>query len=92
LTESEYASFCQKIVKYYEENYPAPYLNQRVSFYQLFFSTKKGVFIPQKDTERLIEKLLELAEKKWSKKKLRVLDIGTGCGNIVVSLAKIKPD
>jgi len=36
------------------------YLNKEVYFYNLNFKIKKGVFIPQKDTEILLEKTLEL--------------------------------
>ncbi|CAI2188164.1 15695_t:CDS:2 [Funneliformis geosporum] len=40
----------------------------------------KGVFIPQKDTEILVEKTLELVDKIWKQKEmLTVLEIGTGC-------------
>src|SRR5437763_1814603 len=67
-------------------------MNRGVGFYQLFFRTERGIFIPQKDTEILVEKLLELVDENWPKLRLRVLDIGTGCGNIAISLAKIKPD
>jgi len=50
------------------------------------------VFIPQKDTEILVEKTLELADKMWGQKEsLKVLDLGTGCGNIAISLAKNRP-
>jgi len=37
-------------------------LTNKVSFYGLNFYVKKGVFIPQKDTEILVEKTLELAD------------------------------
>jgi methylase of polypeptide subunit release factors len=45
------------------EDYPVPYLTGKVYFSQLSFQTKEGVFIPQSDTEILIEKTLTLAEK-----------------------------
>ncbi|CAJ0842010.1 10712_t:CDS:10 [Entrophospora sp. SA101] len=79
--------------KYIKEGYPVPYLTNKVSFYGLSFYIKKGVFIPQKDTEILVTRTLELAAKIWGQKEqLKVLDIGTGCGNIVISLAKNKPN
>jgi len=46
-----------------KENYPVPYLTNKVSFYGLNFYVEKGVFIPQKDTEILVEKTLKLADK-----------------------------
>ncbi|CAG8536771.1 6532_t:CDS:2 [Gigaspora margarita] len=93
LTASAYFLLCQKITKYSKKNYPAPYLGGGIDFYRLFFLIAPGVFIPQKDTEILVEKLLELTSKKnYLPSSLRVLDIGTGCGNIAISLAKIKPE
>lgn len=92
LIESNYLQICQNIDKYLDQNYPVPYLINQVSFYGLSFYIEKGVFIPQKDTEILVEKVLELVDKYWKDKKIKVLDIGTGCGNIVISLAKYQPN
>jgi len=36
------------------------YLNKEVHFYDLIFKIEKGIFIPQKDTEILLEKTIEL--------------------------------
>jgi methylase of polypeptide subunit release factors len=49
--------------RYLKKNYPVPYLTGEVYFYDLPFYVEKGVFIPQKDTEVLVEKVLELADK-----------------------------
>jgi release factor glutamine methyltransferase len=88
-----YTAICRNLYRYLKENLSVPYLTKQVFFYGLLFYVKKGVFIPQKDTEILVEKTLEYAEKYWGgEKKLKVLDIGTGCGNIVISLAKNKPN
>ena len=89
----DYTKTCRNLAKYLNENYPVPYLTNQVFFYGLSFFVEKGVFIPQKDTEILVEKTLELAEKIGERTEpLKVLDIGTGCGNIVISLAKNKPN
>jgi release factor glutamine methyltransferase len=93
LTFSSYSKICRDLNKYFTENYPVPYLTNEVFFYGISFYIEEGVLIPQKDTEILVEKTKELIEKIWnSEKKLKVLDIGTGCGNIVISLAKDKPN
>ena len=93
LSASDYSQICYNLDRYLKENYPVPYLTNQVYFYGLPFYIEKGVFIPQPDTEVLVEKVLELADKYWEKKaKLKVLEIGTGCGNIVISLAKNKPN
>lgn len=93
MAASDYSQICHNLNRYLKESYPIPYLTNQVSFYGLPLHVEKGVFIPQKDTEILVEKTLELANKIWeSKERLKVLDIGTGCGNIVISLAKSKPE
>ena len=93
LSQNHYLQICHNFAKYFNENCPIPHLTKKVYFYGLTFYIKKKVFIPQKDTEILVEKTLEIADKCWLKKEdLKVLDIGTGCGNIAVSLAKNKPN
>jgi release factor glutamine methyltransferase len=93
LSTSAYSQICHNLNRHLKEGYPVPYLTNQVYFYGLSFYIEEGVFIPQPDTEILVEKVLELADKYWEKKpKLKVLEIGTGCGNIVISLAKSKPD
>lgn len=92
LNFANYTAICHNLDRYLKENYSVPYLTKRTFFYGLIFYINKGIFIPQKDTEILVERTLEYTEKYWkNKQKLKVLDIGTGCGNIVISLAKNKP-
>jgi len=92
LNFTDYTTICCKLSRYLKENYPVPYLTNQVYFYGLPFYVEKGVFIPQKDTEILVEKTLEYAEQYWKKEeRLKVLDLGTGCGNVVLALAKQKP-
>jgi len=64
LTKNHYLNICRKIDEYGLAKCPAPYLSKEVGFYQLVFRTEKGVFIPQRDTEVLVEKLLELVNKR----------------------------
>jgi len=63
LTLKNYHQICQKIQQYQEKNTPLPYLNKEVYFYNLSFKIEKGVFIPQKDTEILLEKTIGLIKK-----------------------------
>jgi release factor glutamine methyltransferase len=53
----------------------------------LSFKLKEGVFIPRPETELLVEKLLEHITLK-GRKVVNILEIGTGCGNIAISLTK----
>ncbi|WNE40960.1 MAG: Release factor glutamine methyltransferase [Mycoplasmataceae bacterium] len=93
LNFSSYSKICSNLVKRLKDDYPIPYLINEVFFYGSSFYIEEGVLIPQKDTEILVEKTKGLIEKFWdSKKKLKILDIGTGCGNIAITLAKINPN
>jgi release factor glutamine methyltransferase len=93
LVASDYSLICHSLNRHLKENYPIPYLTNKVNFCGVSFYIERGVFIPQKDTEILVKKTLEIADKHWKgEKRLKVLDIGTGCGNIVVAMAKSKPN
>jgi release factor glutamine methyltransferase len=65
------------------------YIIGTVEFYGLNFKVNPSVLIPRPETELLIEKILESLNKNDS---LKILDIGTGSGNIAVSLAKHLPN
>jgi release factor glutamine methyltransferase len=66
---------------------PIAYLTGSKEFWSMDFEVGSGVLIPRPETEVLIEKALELC----SEKKEMMVDIGTGCGNVAVALAKEKP-
>lgn len=66
---------------------PVPYLIGKKEFWSISFKVSPGVMIPRPETELIIEKVLELA----SRQDVIIVDIGTGCGNIAVSLAKELP-
>lgn len=66
---------------------PLQYLLGLVNFYGFDFVVDKRVLIPRPETEILVE--LALAKLKQSKGKTKILDLGTGSGNIALSLAKL---
>lgn len=66
---------------------PLPYLTGFKEFWSIPFRVSPGVLIPRPETELLVEKTLELSKEKDDV----IVDIGTGCGNIAVSLAKERP-
>jgi len=68
---------------------PLQYILGYVEFYGLTFSVNKSVLIPRQETEILIETILNQSDKNAE---LRILDIGTGSGNIPVSLAHHLPN
>ncbi|MGR3303386.1 MAG: peptide chain release factor N(5)-glutamine methyltransferase [Candidatus Scalindua sp.] len=68
---------------------PLQYITHRVEFMSLDFFVDEHVLIPRPETEILVETVLNKAhDKQYSNRKITILDIGTGSGNIAVSLAK----
>jgi release factor glutamine methyltransferase len=66
------------------EGMPLAYVIEEKEFWSIPFRVYPGVLIPRPETELLVEKVLELA---FRRKEL-IVDLGTGAGNIAVSLAK----
>lgn len=63
---------------------PLQYITGHAEFMSLDFLMKKGILVPRPETELAVEAVLERADIKG---RLNILDIGTGCGNIAVSVA-----
>ncbi|HEX3074820.1 MAG TPA: peptide chain release factor N(5)-glutamine methyltransferase, partial [Ignavibacteriales bacterium] len=68
---------------------PLQYITGRVEFYGLDLKVNKSVLIPRPETEILVETILKLSDKTA---KLKILDIGSGSGNIPIALAKNLPE
>ncbi len=68
---------------------PLQYILGMAAFFSLDFFVDKNVLIPRPETELLVEKVLHIY--KDSAREIRLLDIGTGSGNIAISLAKNNP-
>ncbi|MCF8240786.1 MAG: peptide chain release factor N(5)-glutamine methyltransferase [Melioribacteraceae bacterium] len=64
---------------------PLQYIIGNVEFYGYPFEVNPSVLIPRPETEILVEKIIENHN---NNSRLRILDIGTGSGNIPVVLAK----
>ena len=71
---------------------PLQYIVGECEFYGLRFKVDRRVLIPRPETEILVEKILEMMAREASfvkrEAQLRILDLGTGSGNIAVTLAK----
>ena len=63
---------------------PIQYILSETKFYGLSFHTRKGILIPRRETEELVDWIIK--DNQGSEKKY--LDIGTGSGCIIISLAK----
>lgn len=84
----------KKIRKYFRmlrrrsRGYPLSYLTGIKEFWSIPFKVEKGVLIPRPETELIIETVLALNPAGNSV----IADIGTGSGNIAVSLGKELPE
>ncbi len=68
---------------------PLQYIVGSVEFYGLPFHVNSSVLIPRQETEILVEEIIEHHKNKPG---IKILDIGTGSGNIAISLAKNLPE
>ncbi len=76
-----------KLVSKRLTGFPLSYITGVKEFWSIPFSVSPGVLIPRPETELIVEKVLELS----SRENETIVDIGTGCGNIAVCLAKELP-
>ena len=68
---------------------PLQYITGSVEFYGLIFKVNPSVLIPRPETELLVETILDTYK---SNDNLKILDIGSGSGNIAISIAYHLPD
>lgn len=65
---------------------PYAYLKGEKDFYDLNFKVNKQVLIPRPETELMVEEIIKETREKT--KNLAIIDLGTGSGAIIISLAK----
>ena len=85
----------KKFVKRRIEDEPIAYIIGHKEFYGLDFKINKSTLIPRPETELLVDEVLKYLNIQTSThlinevlKHLNVVDIGTGSGNIIISIAK----
>lgn len=74
------------LIKQRTKGVPVAYLTGGKEFFGLKFKINKNVLIPRPETETLVDLVLKGVKVKG--KGLRILDLGTGSGAIIISLAK----
>ncbi len=84
LTKTQEKSFT-KLVKMRLDHWPVPYLTHSRDFFGLNFYVDKNVLIPRPWTEALVTEAVRTLKNKTG---LKLLDVGTGSGAIIISLAK----
>lgn len=80
-----------RLLKRRQNGEPIAYITGHKEFYGLDFVVNKNVLIPRPETENLLEEALEILKfenDKMIKLQNNVLDMGTGSGCIIISLAK----
>jgi release factor glutamine methyltransferase len=64
---------------------PVWYITGKIEFYGQDFAINENVLIPRPETEVLLEQMINVLK---GKKELKILDLGTGSGAIILTLAK----
>ncbi len=72
----------KELIRRRERKEPIAYILKEKEFWSKKFEVNNGTLIPRPETELMVEKLLNVN----NKKKLSILDIGTGSGCILISL------
>lgn len=70
-----------------KQNIPVQYIVGEVDFYGYLFIVNSNVLIPRFETEQLVEHAINYIRNLF-KKKVNILDIGTGSGCIAITLKK----
>ncbi|MGM0366161.1 MAG: peptide chain release factor N(5)-glutamine methyltransferase [Actinomycetota bacterium] len=85
-SQAELDRFKQLIYKRLE-HMPIQYILGQAFFRKVKLHVDKNVLIPRPETELLVEEALEIAKGLAERKKLNILEVGTGSGAIAISLA-----
>ncbi|MDP2363927.1 MAG: peptide chain release factor N(5)-glutamine methyltransferase, partial [Ignavibacteria bacterium] len=67
---------------------PLQYIIGYVDFYGLKLIVNQNVLIPRPETELLVEKIINNFSSDPSKENIRILDIGSGSGNISIAISR----
>ncbi len=70
------------------ENWPIAYLIKEKEFYELKFKVNNKVLVPRPETEMIVDEIKELYKDIKSKTEPLIIDLGTGSGAIMISLAQ----
>ena len=81
------------LIKRRIQNEPVAYIIGEKGFFDSDFKVASGVLIPRPDTETIVEQALKvLNDCQGNSRPKTVLELGTGSGAIIISLAKAAPE
>lgn len=89
LTNYQYSKF-RSLIRRRKRGEPVAYLTGHKEFYGYDFFVNKNVLIPRPETELLVEEVIKFIKLKVHQVKspIQIIDIGTGSGCIIISLAR----
>ena len=90
LLQAELARF-KDLIKRRVQREPVAYILGTKGFWSLELTVTRDVLIPRPETECLVEAALDILESEGPDSGKRVLDLGTGSGAIILSLASRYP-
>jgi release factor glutamine methyltransferase len=70
---------------------PVAYIVGKKEFWSMDFEVAPGVLIPRPETETLVEAVLMAVPEEPTAASLRILDLGTGSGAVIVAVASERP-
>jgi release factor glutamine methyltransferase len=88
--DSDELAHLKSLVKRRLSREPVAYITGKKEFFGNEFSVSGDVLIPRPETEFLVEEALNYIPEQ-GKEPVRIIDMGTGSGAVIVSLAKNRP-
>ena len=89
--EAEERARFRELIQRRARREPVAYILGEKEFYSLPLKVTPAVLIPRPETEHVVDACLELLRTESVEEAPRVLDLGTGSGNIAVALAVHEP-
>jgi release factor glutamine methyltransferase len=91
LCKNELGKF-KTLIKRRIANEPVAYILETKEFWSMDFHVNQDVLIPRPETECLVEAALELLPDNAGTGQKNVLELGTGSGAVIISIASERPD
>lgn len=92
LSEEEVLNITNAVNEYLIKNRPIQHILGYAYFYGYKMIVNENVLIPRYETEELVGYVLNKYDEVFDGKKVMVVDVGTGSGNIALALAKEEPN